>query len=150
MSNRWRAVAAALADPYRRRVYAELVVGLPGSVGRRREKAIADLRAAGLVDDVGAPTERFAELLAESAPERLEGVDRWVRDGRIDQYPAKPSDRLELLEWAAARLPTGELDERAVTEALAQLAPDGVTLRRYLVDAGLLVRAADGSRYSRP
>lgn len=149
MSNQWRAVAAALADPSRRRVYAELVLGLPGTPGRRREKAIADLRAVGLVDDGGTPTERFVELLAESAPERPEGVDRWLRNGRIDQYPAKPSDRLELLEWAAARLPDGDLDERAVTELLAGLAPDGVTLRRYLVDAGLLVRAADGSRYSR-
>jgi hypothetical protein len=145
MSNDWRRVAAALADPARREEYARAVLGLPAE----HPKRIRALQDAGLLDDSGAPTDRFAQLLSETAVERAEGVDRWLRAGRIDSYPARPADRRELLEWVAARLPAGEFGEREFTEALTAFHDDGVTLRRYLVDAGLVVRDADGSRYRR-
>lgn len=41
------------------------------------------------------------------------------------------------------------IDERTLTKRLATLSDDPVTMRRYLVDAGLLDRAADGSTYRR-
>jgi hypothetical protein len=146
MSNAWRRVVAALANQQQRSAYARAVLGLPVE----SPKAIAALRAAGLLDDTDAPTEVFARLLAEHPAETAQGVDRWLRDGRIDDYPAKPAHRLELLEWVAARaVTTGEqLDEKALGERLEAFTSDVATLRRYLVDAGLLARSSDGSRYS--
>ena len=41
------------------------------------------------------------------------------------------------------------LDERELTERLGRFADDPVTLRRYLVDAGLLARTPTGSAYTR-
>lgn len=149
MSNAWRRAAAALADPQRRAVYAELVLGLPGTPGRARDRIVAGLVDAGLVTEDGAPTDLFGRLLAETPAERREGVDRWLRDGRIEQYPAGAADRDELLGWVASRLPDGEFGERVFTQQLAAVSDDPVALRRYLVDAGLVERAADGSRYRR-
>ena len=145
MSNEWRRVAAALTDEKRRQAYARAVLGLPAE----NAKAVKALREAGLLDDRDAPTEVFAQLLAEHPPETRQGVDRWLRDGRIDHYPAKPASRLELLEWIAARLPEEDLAEKALGDRLAEFTADVATLRRYLVDAGLLERAPDGSSYRR-
>lgn len=146
MSNAWRRVVAALAHEHQRAEYARAVLGLP--VENRR--AADSLRAA-VLDDEDAPTEVFARLLAEHPAETKQGVDRWLTDGRIDSYPAKPAQRLELLEWVVGRaLPTtAELDEKALGERLAVFSDDVATLRRYLVDAGLLTRSDDGSRYRR-
>ncbi|HWR86755.1 MAG TPA: DUF2087 domain-containing protein [Rhodoglobus sp.] len=148
MSQQWRRVAAALANEHRRAVYAETVLGLPGEPSRTRSKALRALTDAGLLDADGAPTDVFARLLAEQPAERPQGVDRWLREGRIEQWPSREDDRAELLAWVAAQLPSGELGERAVTDELAALTGDPVALRRYLVDAGLLTRTTDGSRYS--
>jgi hypothetical protein len=148
MTDRWRRVVAALANEQRRAVYAEAVLGLPGEPSRARAKALRALTDAGLLDADGAPTDVLSRLLAEEPAERPRGVDRWLRGGRIDQWPSREDDRAELLGWAAAQLPAGELDERTVTDELAALTGDPVALRRALVDAGLLTRTADGSRYS--
>ena len=147
MSNAWRRVVAALANEQQRSAYARAVLGLPAE----NAKAVAALRAAGLLDDSDAPTEVFARLLAEHPAETKQGVDRWIVDGRIDHYPARPAQRLELLEWVAERALGAEevLDEKALGERLAVFTPDVATLRRYLVDAGLLGRSNDGSSYSR-
>lgn len=149
MSNHWRRVAAALSDPDRREAYARAVLGQPGPEGRRAAKSLAELRSAGLVDDSGTATDVFAELLAAQPAEKKHGVDRFMRDGRIDQFPAKRSDRRELLGWVAAKS-VGEaetLSEAQVNERLAVLTDDVATLRRYLVDAELLLRDNDGSEY---
>ena len=147
-SNAWRRVVAALANPQQRDAYARAVLGLPVE----NVRAVAALRAAGLLDDGDAPTGVFAQLLAEHPAEVKQGVDRWIRDGRIDHYPARPAQRRELLEWVASRaLATGEvLDEKALGERLGAFTLDVATLRRYLVDAGLLVRSNDGSTYALP
>ena len=145
MSNAWRRVVAALANPQQREAYARVVLGLPAE----NPKAVAALRAAGLLDDADAPTEVFARLLAEHPAETKQGVDRWLRDGRIDHYPAGAAQRQALLEWVAERAVTAaeELDEAALGKRLEAFTTDVATLRRYLVDAGLLLRAADGSSY---
>lgn len=145
MSNAWRRVVAALANEQQRDAYARAVLGLPSE----NPRAVAALRAAGLLDGADAPTGVFGQLLAEHPAETRQGVDRWVREGRIDHYPARPAQRLELLQWVAPRaLAAGEVvDEKAFGERLAAFTPDIATLRRYLVDAGLVVRSADGSRY---
>jgi hypothetical protein len=137
---------AALARPDRRRAYAALVLGLPVD----DQRAVANLRAAGLVDDDGVVEGRFAELLAADAPVVRTGIERFVIDGRIAQYPAKPTDRAAVLHWAARRaLEPGEtVDEKTVTDRLAAVADDPASLRRYLVDAGLIARDPSGSAYT--
>lgn len=151
MSNEWRRVAAALDHADRRRVYAEVVLGLPGTPGAKREKSLAALRAAGLVDDAGRaiPT-AFAALLAETPPSTRQGLERWVRDGVITDWPSRPADRAELLEWVRDQVAgDAPLGERELTERLAELTRDPVGLRRELIDAGLLVRTVDGAEYRR-
>jgi len=150
VTNEWRRIVAALDNPYRRAVYAEAVLGLPGEPTAKRERAMSALRGAGLVDASGAAiTGVFAQLLAEHPPVTRSGVDRWVRDGMIHSYPAKSADRDELLKWAAGHIPGGQLTEAEVGEHLAAVTTDVATLRRYLVDAGLLHRNADGTSYTR-
>ncbi len=145
----WRRTAAALADPTRRATWARAVLGMPQPDDKTTTKALAALVGAGLLDAGGHPTDEFARLLAEHPAETRQGVDRWLRDGRIDGFPARPGDRRELLEWVAARLPDRELTEPEVGEHLATVSGDIATLRRYLVDAGLLERSPDGSSYRR-
>lgn len=55
----------------------------------------------------------------------------------------------ELLAILAAQLPMAELTEPEVTATLSTLGDDPAGLRRALVDAGLLWRTPDGSRYRR-
>ncbi|TBN58025.1 DUF2087 domain-containing protein [Glaciihabitans arcticus] len=155
MSNEWRRVVAALANAERRTVYAALVVGAtPDIPAQRLEKALAALADAGLVSRStdGTPTVIegvFAELLAAEPEVRRDGVDRFIRDGRIEQYPAKPAQRREILEWAVATLPPGDHTEAALNQALCLLVDDFASLRRYLVDESLLERTPDGSSYRR-
>jgi hypothetical protein len=73
-------------------------------------------------------------------------VDRvmraFVRDGRIVSWPAKWSRKLVLLDWVAQAFEPGRTyAEREVDEVLTAYADDHVTLRRYLVDAGMLDRS---------
>ena len=149
MSNEWRRVAAALSDPERREAYARAVLGQEIATGRRGAKLADDLRDAGLIDSRGRVTEVFAELLAEKPAVTRVGVDRWIRDGRIEQYPAKRGERRELLGWIAARV-IGEneiIDESTVNERLSMFTDDFATLRRYLIDAELLRRDDLGRHY---
>ncbi len=160
-SKRWRQVAAMLADVDRRLLYAQIVVsadtGTPmraadlDSAGAKRLRA---LLAAGLVVDDGAlrPGEVFAELLDESAPRVASGPERFLTHGRLTVLPRRAADRDELFAWLAGRvLAPGEcLDEKQLTSRLAELADDPVALRRYLIDAGELLRSPDGRDYRLP
>jgi hypothetical protein len=91
------------------------------------------------------------------ARERIEAENAallraFVRDGRIVTFPAKWSKKLVLLDWAVQSFEPGQAySEAEVNDELSALvAPRGaedpdaradhVTLRRYLVDAGLLGR----------
>ena len=156
MADEWRQVAATLDDPVRRQVYASVVLGLPIDVpAKKLDKALAALVAAGLITADGekfvVTADAFGALLAASPSVTRTGVDRFVRDGRIIQYPVRADDRLEVLTWARDRaLPdASELSERELGSRLAELTSDVAALRRYLVDAGLVVRDVDGRRYWR-
>ncbi|MDQ0424396.1 DUF2087 domain-containing protein [Cellulomonas iranensis] len=76
---------------------------------------------------------------------------RFLVRGRWVTTPRRTRDRDELLEHVAALLvaPGEELDEAALTERIATLADDPVRVRRDLVEAGLVGRRQDGSRYWR-
>jgi hypothetical protein len=156
MTDDWRRIIATLADPVRRQVYAGVVLDVEVDVpSKKREKALAALTAAGLLlaagDDYAVNPDAFASLLAASPAVTRAGVDRFVRDGRIEQYPVRADDRFTLLTWVRDRaLPDdAELSERELNDRLGELTGDIASLRRYLVDAGLVTRDAAGRRYRR-
>jgi hypothetical protein len=153
----WRPVVAALANREAREVWARLVLGEGGLPGNTRgARALILLEKAGLIrrerdGDYRPDDAVLRRLLASSAATRPRGVERFLRpDGRIDRFPAGAADRAALLAHVAeASLPDGEtVGERELTERLAEFADDPVTLRRRLVDAGLLARTPTGSAYS--
>jgi hypothetical protein len=159
MANEWRPVIAALANPDGRSVYAEVVLGLQGAAGlspKKRDRAVATLRAAGLIRVSGdgsleLATAPLAAMLADAAEPRRKGIDRFIVDGGIETYPARSADRRELLEWVSGEvMGTDEvLTEPELGERLVHFHEDVATLRRYLVDEGLLVRTPSGTSYSR-
>lgn len=159
MTNEWRAILAALANEDARKVYAEFVLGMPHPTPlseKRRTKASTRLRNAGLLGasesgELTLATNAFANALELSAEPKREGIDRFLRGGRIERYPVRSSDRLEVLEWVATQaLRPGEvLTEPQLNERLMAFDTDFAALRRYLVDAGLLLRTTSGTSYSR-
>ncbi|WP_426225062.1 DUF2087 domain-containing protein [Pseudarthrobacter sp. DSP2-3-2b1] len=156
----WRRVMAALANRDARTAYAQIVLGeeaLAGVKEQRRNRAIAILLEAGLVERTGSGYQAsdtiFHDLLSQQPKRQPKtGVDRFLRLGRIDRYPASTADRRELLAWIVGEAiqPGEDLTERQVNERLLSYTDDVVLLRRYLVDFGLLERTASGSSYSRP
>lgn len=161
-ANTWRALVATLADDRCRTVYARLVLGEPVdtelsslSPGAAR-RVIKALTASGLVrrdgDVLSADPNIFARALeAAPAPERPTGTDRFFEGGRLAVYPAREAERravlLRIVDHLAA--PDDRLDERTVNDRLAAVTDDVAAMRRYLVDAGLLTRTADGRTYAR-
>lgn len=72
----------------------------------------------------------------------------YVRDGRLLSYPRKWERRTEILRWLIERIERNRTyAESEINALLGSHAIDHVTLRRYLVDAGLLQR--EGGRYWR-
>lgn len=66
---------------------------------------------------------------------------RFFRGQRLDVMPSKMPDRLAVLGYVATLFERGRVyDEREVNVVLARVDNDFATLRRYLVDASLLVR----------
>lgn len=158
MSSDWRPVVAGLLNADARRVFAETVVESSEAIPpARRERALAQLMALGLVelDTSGTPrpaeTALRAALSGAQAP-RPTGPERFLdAEGRIDRYPSGAADRLALLSLVASRaVPLGEvLNEKELGEALSPFTADVADLRRYLVDASLLERTPTGSEYAR-
>jgi hypothetical protein len=159
MSNEWRAIIAALANPDAQRLYAEVVLGVADASTlseKKRQRAIGTLTSAGLIQvtDRGRleiTSDRLDQLLADAAEPRKEGIDRFLEHGRIQSYPTKPALRREMLEWVAetALTETDVVTEPELGERLEKFHADVATLRRYLVDEGLLLRTPSGTSYSR-
>jgi hypothetical protein len=102
---------------------------------------------------LAAPEAIYRDLLAQQPRRQAKtGVDRFLRLGRIERYPANVAERRELLAWIAGdAIRSGEnLTEKQVNERLLSYTDDVVLLRRYLVDFGMLQRTASGSAYFRP
>jgi hypothetical protein len=160
----WRRVIAALGNTDARTAYAQIVLGAEladvsaGLNEQRRKKAIATLLESGLVDrnaanELEASESIFRALLAQQPRRQAQtGLDRFLRLGRIERYPANMTERRQLLAWIVSETfePGEALTERQVNERLLSYADDVVMLRRYLVDFGLLERTRSGSSYSRP
>jgi len=167
------AIVGLLADDERRRVVAAVILGagsieavavatgLPAdritrALGRLADGGLVVAAAEGLSVD-GAAFQQAAraararpprtEHAGESA-ERRKVLDAFVHDGRITSVPAAYGKRLIVLDWLAQSFEPGvRYAEREVNEILATRHPDTATLRRYLVDEGLLDRA--GGEYWR-
>lgn len=160
----WRRVVAALANNDARTAYAQIVLGAEladvgaGLTEQRRKKAITALLESGLVErnaasELEASEAIFRDLLTQQPRRQAQtGVDRFLRLGRIERYPANMTERRQLLAWVVreAFSPGEPLTERQVNERLLSYADDVVMLRRYLIDFGLLKRTPSGSSYSRP
>ncbi|TDC37533.1 DUF2087 domain-containing protein [Micromonospora sp. 15K316] len=167
------ALAGALADDVRRRVFAAVALGATGTTqiadraglpAREVVTALRRLTAASLLVDAGGAFSvdeaRLRELARAPQPVRKaagpeETVLRtFVRDGVLVGLPAQRSRRRTVLEHIARRsfTPDTPYPESAVNDALRPWCADGgsdhVTLRRYLVDELLLTR--ERGVYRRP
>lgn len=158
--NAWRRIVGILANDEARAVYARIVLGEPvtedstGLRERRLGRVLANLVDSGLVREhagaLVASGDMFRSMLAAEPVQRATGVERFLRDGRIEQYPASAGERRELLQWVVgeAFVPGDELTEGAVNERLERFTDDVAVLRRYLVDHELLERTPSGSTYA--
>ena len=74
---------------------------------------------------------------------------RFFRGERLETIPARPSDREAVLRYIARVFESGRVyEEPDVNLALARIHRDHASLRRYLVDARILVR--DHGQYRKP
>lgn len=156
----WRPILAVMAKPETRRVVGLLIVGedpVPfldaQSPSRRRHIVESLMRSGVVVESDGALTlveDAFKKALATAGSRRATGAERFLRDGRIVQYPASPAERERLLHWVAMRMlkPGEVVDEREIGERLRAFSDDAAVLRRYLVDFGIVERRSDGSQYA--
>jgi hypothetical protein len=149
----WRAVLAALVNPRLRRTLAEIIVDAdPELSAPERRDARRILMQSGVLTHAQQLDEAGLRAMLRAHRTEKEGVDRWLRaDGRIDHWPKSADDRLELLTWIAERLMGTEevLAEKPFTQRLFAFTTDPNTLRRALVDAGLIDRNANGTDYRR-
>jgi hypothetical protein len=161
------AIVGALADPDRRHLFAAIELGatsLPDVAricdlsDQRAARAVARLVDAGLVVSEpdtglrvdGAVFSRAARAAlarppsdehAGEPPARRKVLDAFIRDGRITSMPTAPGKREIVLDWLAATFDVGHrYTEAEVNAALDGHAEDHVSLRRALVDAGMLDR----------
>jgi hypothetical protein len=151
-----RAVLALLANEDTRRLFARVCLGqLPdlAALSKRETLALERLNAAGLVmpsdSDFAVNVRGLKGSIARFSQPRPEGVDRFVRDGRVVNYPSSDADRIQLLEWVGHHIlkPGEQIDEREINERLQPLMHEHVLLRRYLIDYRVLARNTDGSCY---
>ena len=166
--NRWRPVAAALADSRRLHLYARTVLADdggepldPATLASDEAKSLAVLQKAGLLRigerGVEPVPSVFADLLAAGIRPPDTSARRFLVNGKIEAYPRKRSDRLELLHFLAgevfehARPPEPGLRpvlaEKELTSRLAAYTADPAAIRRYLVDEGIVARDPAGSQY---
>jgi hypothetical protein len=155
-----------LAEPERLRVYAAVVLGadVPSSVADRTGlpartvvAAIRRLQQGGLLTIVDgrlvAEVDAFKDSVREFAPPPAEAEpldpDRqkaavlraFMAEGRLVQIPAVRGKRLVVLEHLAACFEPGvKYPEKAVDAILRAWHPDYASLRRYLIDEGMLAR----------
>ncbi|MHC6592519.1 DUF2087 domain-containing protein [Arthrobacter sp. C152] len=158
----WRRVIATLGNSDARTAYAQIVLGtelphlLPDVKEQRRNRAISSLLESGLVERRASGELVASELvfrnLLDQQPRRqpTTGLDRFLRLGRIERYPANVAERRKLLARIAgeAIAPGERLSERQVNERLLHYTDDVVLLRRYMVDFGVLERTPSGSSYA--
>lgn len=149
-------VVRVLAEPARLKAFAAVVLGAgtltdiaaaSGLSVKDAGTALRKLREAGLVD--GEPArpadlKPLAATLAEAMPS--DGLAPFVRDDKLISLPVAHERRRKILEHVAAKAFTARTyyEENEINERLKAWCDGGqvdhVTIRRYLVDFGLLER----------
>src|SRR5262245_7319271 len=114
-----------------------------GIVTQGRDGLEVDLRAFADAARTASPQRRRPEL-ADATPEQAAVLRNFVDErGRITALPAREAKRRLVLEYCAQRFEPGrKYDEKQVNGRLLEVYDDHVTLRRFLVDEGLLARDA--------
>lgn len=145
----WQKILSTLAGPRSRELYARAVLGEPLGSTRKEVERLVD--AGLLTRDHAVNGDVFKEVLVAAATRTPKGVDRFFRDGRIDGLPRTGQDRADLLAHLADRLLPAdeEISEPEINRLLATVTRDIPTLRRALVDHGLVERYPDGTGYRR-
>ncbi|MNI93759.1 hypothetical protein D3C73_1517580 [compost metagenome] len=91
--------------------------------------------------------ERFAITEEENA-EILSAYFKQGPEGPLSEFPKKQKRKAAILRQLIKRFETGrQYTEKEVNAILKEASSDYVTLRRYLIDYGLLDREPDGSTY---
>ncbi|MQM28546.1 DUF2087 domain-containing protein [Glycomyces albidus] len=163
-------IVKALADPARLRVFAAIVLAGDRGTGLaalredhpKAEQALPRLVRAGLVtaaeDGFRADPTAFREAAAAAraaVPDAPEGtapdVAHLYSGGRITVLPTRRATRVALLRDLADRLFAFDrvYTQPEITDALAEVYDDPLTLRRELIDELLLERTLGGREYRR-
>ena len=80
---------------------------------------------------------------AEATPDEQRILRNFVVDGRLVRLPARHAQKQVVLGYVARRFDESRsYEEREVNQLLGTLHDDTASLRRYLVDEGLLEREA--------
>jgi hypothetical protein len=145
------ALVSALADPARLQLFARICAA-PEGLPADSAKLVKRLIDVGLVtvdgDVYRAAPQVFREALAKAPADPLDAL---FSRGRLVTIPHSGRRRELLLTHLAERFEPGRLyTEQDVREKLSMVHDDHATLRRYLVDEGLLQRSNDGGAYGRP
>jgi hypothetical protein len=160
-------IVALIGEPDRLRVFAALALGAPTVADIARmtsldlravEKALSRLVAGDLVtatdgvyrlvteDILSAAREAAARRPVEdpdAPPAVAEILRRFMRNGRLARIPMTRSKRLVVLDYLVQNFEPGRrYAEKAVNEMLREFHDDVASLRRYMVDEGLLDREA--------
>ena len=156
-------IAGLLSDEERLRVFAavalgasttDAVAGTSGLSVRAVQSVLPRLVSVGLIEQrdglrVGRDVLNEAALerpprqreLPGATPEQAAVLRNFVENGRLRSIPARAAQRRTVLEYLAGLFEPGvDYVEPQVNERLRAFHEDHVTLRRYLVDAGLLER----------
>ena len=154
-----------LADEQRLRVFAAIALGARTVEAAAKaaeldvttvQSVLPRLVAAGLVEQRDGLHVTFEALrtaardrpprqreLPDATAEQQRVLRNFVEGGRLARLPARRGQRRVILEYVAGRFDADRhYDESEVNELLKPLHDDHVSLRRYLVDEGLLHREA--------
>lgn len=147
----WQPVVAALANEQTMAAYARRFLG-QASV-KEDAKQLGRLSDVGLLDaagEVAHPGVLQRILESNARPKRID-VEKFFDAGRLTHLPAGNQIRVEILTRLAHQLIPVEdvFTEREINLMLQTVTADVPTLRRALIDFGLLQRTIDGSKYVR-
>lgn len=160
----WRGLVSSLLGDATAVALARVLLGevrgdnVPGLSAKKSRRALEVLRPYLREDHEGSEVsidrETLQTLLQPAGERSHDGqagvVSKFVStDLRLKVFPSRPEHRRVVLEFLAHRLfkPHDDLREVQVNERLKVVTDDFVTLRRYLIDFGLLTRLNNGTSY---
>ena len=87
--------------------------------------------------------EKLATLVEDASEDGFEAKVKqtFIKDGRLSAIPSREKKKLVILNWLLQHFEHNrEYPEREVNEILTQFHPDYASLRRYMVDYGMMQR----------